>query len=111
MDYFCLIPDPLATLMLLLALGGGVGWAVKTRRITELSIVAAVLYGYSNYPSFARLPVGVEHVVAYYMATLLLGVAVGSAGRRLYEEYKTFKVALAQLQATIESLRAELQRQ
>jgi len=110
-DYLCLIPDPFATLMMLLAIGGGVGYAVKTRRIAELSLVAAILYGYANYPSFARLPIGVEHVVAYYAATLLLGVAVGSAVRRLYEEYKAFRVALAQLQATIESLRAELQRQ
>lgn len=39
MDYLCLIPDPLATLMMLLAVGGGVGWAVKTKRITELSII------------------------------------------------------------------------
>jgi len=111
MDYFCLIPDPFATLMMLLAIGGGVGWAVKTRRITELSLIAAALYGFANYPPFVGAPVGVEHVVAYYVATLVLGVVVGSAGRRMYEEYKALRVAVAQLQAAIESLRAEIQRQ
>lgn len=111
MDYFCLIPDPFATVLMLLALGGGVGWAVKTKRITELSVISATLYGYSNFPVFARAPIGVEHIVAYYVATLLLGVAVGSAGRRVYEEYKTSRIALMRILAAIESLRAELQRQ
>jgi len=111
MDFLCIVPDPFATVLMLLALGGGVGWAVKTGRITELSVIAAVLYGYSNFPVFARAPIGVEHAVAYYVATLLLGVAVGSAGHRLYEEYKASRIALTRILAAIESLKAELQKQ
>ena len=76
MDFPVYVPDVVGSLLLFLAVGFVAGY-LYGRSVVTFALWASLLYAYSNVPVFARLPIDETHLASYYMATALLGVAIG----------------------------------
>jgi len=103
MDLPVYVPDVVGSLLLFLAVGFVAGH-LYGRSVAAFALTASLLYAYSNVPVFARMPIDATHLASYYVATALLGAAVGAYVKSREETAKRLMAAVERIDAQTATL-------